>query len=228
MPKSIPVSPEHFRKAGTLAFPQIPLHAYARPFAEERKTRGEKALVEILRHMMIVREFETMLGAFKAQGAYQDIAFAYKGPAHLSIGQEAAAVGAALALDPADHIFGSHRSHGEFIAKGLSAIAKLARGDLMRIMEMARGRPPAAHRRAAPSRSRSARHWPRTSCCFGLLAEIFMRANGFNGGMGGSMHAFFPPFGAYPNNAIVGASAGIATGAALRKKLANEAASPWP
>ncbi len=54
---------------------------------------------------------------------------------------------------------------------------------------------------------------------FGLLAEIFMRANGFNGGMGGSMHAFFPPFGAYPNNAIVGGSAGIATGAALFKQL---------
>ena len=54
---------------------------------------------------------------------------------------------------------------------------------------------------------------------FGLLAEIFMRANGFNGGMGGSMHAFFPPFGTYPNNAIVGASAGIATGAALAKKI---------
>lgn len=46
-----------------------------------------------------------------------------------------------------------------------------------------------------------------------------MKANGFNGGMGGSMHAFFTPFGAYPNNAIVGASSGIATGAALRKKL---------
>ena len=46
-----------------------------------------------------------------------------------------------------------------------------------------------------------------------------MRANGFNGGMGGSMHAFFTPFGAYPNNAIVGASAGIATGAALAKKI---------
>ena len=57
---------------------------------------------------------------------------------------------------------------------------------------------------------------------FGLLAEIFMRSNGFNGGMGGSMHAFFPPFGAFPNNAIVGASAGIATGAALARKLAGE------
>ncbi len=37
------------------------------------------------------------------------------------------------------------------------------------------------------------------------------------------MHAFFLPFGAYPNNAIVGASAGIATGAALHKKLQRKA-----
>jgi 2-oxoisovalerate dehydrogenase E1 component len=57
---------------------------------------------------------------------------------------------------------------------------------------------------------------------FGLLCEIFMRATGFNGGMGGSMHAFFTPFGAYPNNAIVGASAGIATGAALARRLRGE------
>ena len=63
---------------------------------------------------------------------------------------------------------------------------------------------------------------------FGLLAEIFMRANGFNGGMGGSMHAFFPPFGAFPNNAIVGASAGIATGAALAKKSFAATASRSP
>jgi 2-oxoisovalerate dehydrogenase E1 component len=55
----------------------------------------------------------------------------------------------------------------------------------------------------------------------GLLAEIFMRANGFNRGMGGSMHAFFPAFGIFPNNAIVGASAGIGAGAALWKKLSG-------
>jgi glycosyltransferase involved in cell wall biosynthesis len=36
-----------------------------------------------------------------------------------------------------------------------------------------------------------------------------------NRGFGGSMHAFFPPFGVYPNNAIVGGSADIAVGAAL-------------
>jgi 2-oxoisovalerate dehydrogenase E1 component len=53
---------------------------------------------------------------------------------------------------------------------------------------------------------------------YGLLAEIFGRATGFNRGLGGSMHAFFPPFGIYPNNAIVGGSGDIATGAALYKK----------
>ncbi|MBD3316451.1 MAG: dehydrogenase, partial [Chitinivibrionales bacterium] len=41
---------------------------------------------------------------------------------------------------------------------------------------------------------------------------------GFNKGLGGSMHAFFPPFGIYPNNAIVGGSADITVGAALYKK----------
>lgn len=220
MPKSIPVNPEDFRQPGRLSFPEIPLHAYSRSIAEEREARGDRQLVEVLRHMMLVREFETMLGSFKAKGSYQDIAYTYKGPAHLSIGQEGAAVGAALALSPEDHIFGSHRSHGEFIAKGLSAIARLAEGDLARIME--------EHQGGALLRSVE-RHLTPTAVTslaenfllFGLLAEIFMKANGFNGGMGGSMHAFFTPFGAYPNNAIVGASAGIATGAALRKKLAN-------
>ncbi len=33
------------------------------------------------------------------------------------------------------------------------------------------------------------------------------------------MHAFFIPFGSYPNNAIVGGSGDIATGAALFKRV---------
>jgi hypothetical protein len=42
---------------------------------------------------------------------------------------------------------------------------------------------------------------------YGTLAEIFARKAGFNRGLGGSMHAFFTPFGSMPNNAIVGGSA---------------------
>jgi len=218
MPKTISVDPKLFRQSGALSIPDIPVHVYTRTLQEERAARGDRALREVLRHMMIVREFETMLGSFKAKGAYSGIAYSYRGPAHLSIGQEGAAVGQALALQPEDHIFGSHRSHGEFIAKGLSAIARLDPARLAALME--------EHQGGTLLRTVE-RHLPSSSAAglaenfllFGLLAEIFMRANGFNGGMGGSMHAFFPPFGAYPNNAIVGASGGIATGAALRKKL---------
>lgn len=45
---------------------------------------------------------------------------------------------------------------------------------------------------------------------YGIMAEIFGRENGFAKGLGNSMHAFFIPFGVYPNNAIVGGSAPIA------------------
>lgn len=218
MPKELVVDPQVLKRRTEIAFASIPVHAYATPLAEERKKRGDAALVNVLRHMMIVREFETMLGAFKSRGSYSGIAFSYKGPAHLSIGQEGAAVGAALALDTEDHIFGSHRSHGEFIAKGLAAIDRLAEPDLFRIMEGHQG----GRLLSIVERHMSARDGKalaETFLLFGLLSEIFMRSTGFNGGMGGSMHAFFPPFGVYPNNAIVGASAGIAAGAALFKKL---------
>ena len=39
-------------------------------------------------------------------------------PVHLCIGQEATAVGVCAALGPADYVFGSHRSHGHYLAKG--------------------------------------------------------------------------------------------------------------
>ncbi len=220
MPKALHIDPAAYAQSSKLAFPDVPIRVYARPLAEERTRRGDQTLREVLRHMIVVREFESMLGSFKAKGAYQDVAYAYKGPAHLSIGQEAAAVGQAVALQPEDHIFGSHRSHGEFIAKGLAAIVRLNPEALTKVMATYRG---AALLRTVEKSlpSNSAEGLAENFLLLGLLAEIFMRANGFNAGMGGSMHAFFPPFGIYPNNAIVGASAGIATGAALRRKLSG-------
>lgn len=220
MPKELFVDPLLMRKAARLQFPDIQIHAYATPLAEERQRYGEETLLRVLRDMMVVREFETMLGAFKGQGAYSGIEFLYKGPAHLSIGQEGAAVGASLALEPGDHVFGSHRSHGEFIAKGLAAIAGLEPAALQAIMEKHQGgallKTVETHLGGGDEKTTAEKF-----LLLGLLAEIFMRANGFNGGMGGSMHAFFLPFGAYPNNAIVGASAGIATGSAMRKRLSG-------
>src|ERR1051326_138259 len=41
-----------------------------------------------------------------------------KSPVHLSIGQEAVAVGACEALRPDDIVFGTYRSHAAYLAKG--------------------------------------------------------------------------------------------------------------
>ena len=77
--------------------------------------------------MCAIREFETILNEIKTKGAYKGVAYNHAGPAHLSIGQEAAAVGMAFSLSPEDFIFGSHRSHGEILAKGFSTIRQLER-----------------------------------------------------------------------------------------------------
>jgi TPP-dependent pyruvate/acetoin dehydrogenase alpha subunit len=55
-----------------------------------------------------------------------------------------------------------------------------------------------------------------------LLAEIFGRRDGYCGGKGGSMHVAVPELGILGTNGIVGASIGIATGAALAAQLAGD------
>lgn len=72
---------------------------------------GREELVEMFRRMLRIRAFEdeacTLLSAGTIQGAV-----------HTSVGQEAAAVGACMALRADDYIAGTHRSHGHPIAKG--------------------------------------------------------------------------------------------------------------
>ncbi len=217
MPKSIHIDPSETRTRGVLDAASIQIHAYDRSISDEQSVRGDAELIEAYRHMLLLRAFESGIASLKATGSFGDLTYAYKGPAHLSIGQEAAAVGAAMALAPGDHIYGSHRSHSEFLAKGFSAIRRLGDNELTSIME---GHASGQLLRSVETHLSGATptEMAENFLLLGFLAEIFMRANGFNGGMGGSMHAFFPPFGAYPNNAIVGASAGIATGAALWMK----------
>ncbi|NLG24288.1 MAG: dehydrogenase, partial [Clostridiales bacterium] len=126
-------------------------------------------------------------------------------------------VGQAFHLTTDDFIFGSHRSHGEILAKGLSAIAKLPDAELQRIMEGFFGG--AALRVVERLPHDTVKELAIDFLLYGAMAEIFARDTGFNRGLGGSMHTFFTPFGIYPNNAIVGGSADIAAGAALFKKV---------
>lgn len=217
MPKTLIVNPEKERSASTLNVPKIPLCQYNTPLDQERKTLGDDVLLNVYADMLLIREFESMLQAIKTEGSYNGIAYDHKGPAHLSIGQEASAVGQALHLDAEDHIYGSHRSHGEILAKGLSAIRKLDEDSLLKTMKSYLDGDPLAI--VEKDFSGTPRALAVDYLLYGALAEIFGRKPGFNRGLGGSMHAFFPPFGIYPNNALVGGSADIATGAALFKKV---------
>ncbi len=193
---------------------------YNKTVKEELKEGNftKEDLLRIYRDMSYIREFETMLNLVKTTGGYNGVAYNNPGPAHLSAGQEAAAVGMAYCLDTDDFIFGSHRSHGEILAKGLRSIQILPEDELKKVMEEFWGG-------ATLNVAKKAYDGDDTKelgirfLLYGAMAEIFARTTGFNKGLGGSMHTFFTPFGIYPNNAIVGGSGSIAVGASLYKKV---------
>jgi len=211
------INPTEARQPGYVEFSPIPVNQYNRSVKDELKRYGKDDLFRIQRDMLVIRMFENMLNEIKLRGNYEGIEYNHRGPAHLSIGQEAAAVGQAFLLTVDDHIYGSHRSHGEILAKGLSAIQKLDDKTLMEIMKDYFGGD--CLKAVEKDAQGSVKDLAVDYLIYGALAEIFAREAGFNKGMGGSMHAFFPPFGIYPNNAIVGGSGDISVGAALYKHI---------
>ena len=217
MPKSQMYLPEDQLKTGKITFTDIPVNAYAKTIEQEKKSYKKEDFLRIYRDMALLREFEAALTSIKNQASYNGIDTSYAGPAHLSLGQEAAAVGQAYLLDKDDFTFGSHRSHSEILAKAFSAIQKLPDDELMRIMKDYLG---GRILRVAEGMkgSTDAKSTAYNFILYGTMAEIFARETGFHLGLGGSMHAFFLPFGIYPNNAIVGGSGPASLGGALYKK----------
>lgn len=108
--------------AGRIDFGALARHAV--PLVDASATRApawrEQALptdpgelgVEMLRRMCLVRAFEQKLSEAWARGDVPTEAI------HLSIGQEATAVGACFALRADDYMATTHRGHGHMLAKG--------------------------------------------------------------------------------------------------------------
>ena len=223
MPKSLFVDPSVVRAPSTVSFQDIPVNQYNKTVSEELESGRytKEDLIRIFRDMTVLREFETMLNDIKTLGGYNGVDHSYPGPAHLSIGQEAACVGQAYLLDENDFSFGSHRSHSEILAKALSTINKMSDEQLMNVMEnFLDGKCLRSTQKLGPAKD--TKDLAIRFILYGTLSEIFARETGFHLGMGGSMHAFFLPFGIYPNNAIVGGSGTISTGAALFKKINDQ------
>ena len=85
------------------------------PFAIRRYSAD--ALKEALRKMYLIRKFEEGAEDSYTRGLIH-------GTMHLSIGQEASAVGACMPLGDADKITSTHRGHGHCVAKGAD-VAKM-------------------------------------------------------------------------------------------------------
>jgi len=217
MSKQLFVDPNVARAPGYIHFEDIPCNQYQKTVKDELGNFTTEQFINIYRDMLTLREFETMINEIKINGKYNDVAYNHPGPAHLSIGQEAAAVGQAFHLNPEDLIFGSHRAHSDILAKGLSAIEKLSDDELMDVMKNFLGGKILAVVEKTPHAT--IKDLAIDFLLYGAMAEIFARENGFNRGLGGSMHTFFTPFGIYPNNAIVGGSGTVAMGAALYKRV---------
>jgi 2-oxoisovalerate dehydrogenase E1 component len=222
MPKSLLVDPKEVRKPEILKIKDIPVNQYKSDIKKELDLYGKDRLKRIWYDMVTIREFETMLNTFKTMGTWNGIEYNHKGPAHLSMGQEASAVGQCVNLGLDDYIFGSHRSHGEILAKCYSAVWQLSAdpGGEKKLEAIMKGFLDGETLGTAEKIPyNNLRDLAENFVLYGTLAEIFARKAGFNRGLGGSMHAFFTPFGSMPNNAIVGGSADIAAGSALYKRI---------
>lgn len=218
MSKQLFVDPIELRKPGKIHFEDIAVNQYNKSIADEKKNFSNADFVRIFNDMAVLREFESMINSIKIKGEYQGFKHSYPGPAHLSMGQEAAAVGQAYNLDLDDMTFGSHRSHGEVLARGLASIYKLPDDKLYQIMKDFMGGETLAPVEKI-NKTGNVKDLAVDFLLYGFMSEIFARRTGFHRGMGGSMHVFFLPFGIYPNNAIVGGAAPVALGAALYKKV---------
>ena len=162
------------------------------------------AALELLDDMLAIRELEEMIVRLRSGGYDPLPAYDYRGPTHVSIGQEATAVGAATALRPDDNITSSHRGHGDAIAKGFAAIRRMTDAELA-----ARVPGTTTGSREELLAAALEEHVYRT------IAELFGKEEGYCRGRGGGMHIGDFSTGHLGANAIVGGSVPIATGAAM-------------
>ena len=136
--------------------------------SSEKDATEKEHSIHMYRQMLKIRKFEENVNQLYTSAKMP-------GLSHLSIGQEAVAVGVCEALRIDDYITSTHRGHGHCLAKGAAT-------NLM-------------------------------------FAELLGKASGYCRGKGGSMHIADQDSGNLGANAIVGGSAGIATGAALSAKM---------
>ena len=214
MVRKIDVFPEFER--GSVGFPEIPLFQYENTLADELES-GDMTpddALELLEWMMSIRAFEQMILALRMQ-AFEPLkgtGFQYRGPTHLSIGQEATSVGACAVMNDNDYITSSHRGHGDAIAKGMSAIRDRSKDDVLQWLGDVE----------ASGSEDEVKDTAREEHIYRAVCELFGKDDGYCRGRGGGMHIADFSSGHLGANAIVGGSLGIATGAGFSSRYFDQ------
>jgi len=180
--------------------------SYAGDLASEVASGGlDKArALGLLDDMLAIREMEEMIVRLRGGGGYEALpGYDYRGPTHVSIGQEASAVGASSVLRISDNVTSSHRGHGDAIAKGFSALRQMS----LEQLQARTGRLDGARQDLLDIALEE--H------VYRVIAELFGKDEGYGRGRGGGMHIGDFSTGNLGANAIVGGSVPIATGAAM-------------
>ncbi|MGQ0607837.1 MAG: alpha-ketoacid dehydrogenase subunit alpha/beta [Chloroflexota bacterium] len=165
----------------------------------------ESEALDLLDDLLAIRELEEMIVRLRSGGYDALPGYDYRGPTHVSIGQEGTAVGAASGLRSDDVITSSHRGHGDAVAKGFAAIRRMEPDQLRARLTTE----PAAADHDALLPTALEEH------VYRIIAELFGKEEGYSRGRGGGMHIGEFATGHLGANAIVGGSVPIATGAAM-------------
>jgi 2-oxoisovalerate dehydrogenase E1 component len=169
----------------------------------EAKSIEKREAVEILENMLMIRELEEMIVKLRS-GAYEPISdFNYRGPTHVSIGQEGTAAGSCTALAMNDKITSTHRGHGDSMAKGTAVIFRM---DEEALLERVPG---------STSTGKELLEEVLEDHVYHTICELFGKEDGYCKGRGGGMHIADFAVGHLGANAIVGGGVPIATGAAM-------------
>lgn len=98
-----------------------PATTTSRPSGEQGLDLGPEAMLLLFRQMLRIRMIEEEIAT-----RYPVEEQKMRCPVHLSVGQEAVAVGVSAALRPADQVVSNHRCHAHYLAKGGDLKAMLA------------------------------------------------------------------------------------------------------
>jgi len=210
MPRDINVLPEFI--PGDITFTPVRKFVYkGNLMAELEAGLGRELAVKLLDHMLHIRFFEDMIVRLR-KGDFEPLKqYKFTGASHLSIGQEAVAVGCMSAIRPDDYITSTHRGHGHSLAKGAfwleaaspQQLAEFIGHDVQADLSDRRGLLDCALQE----------HLNR------MMAELFGKEEGYCRGRGGGMHIADFNMGHLGANAIVGGSFAIATGAAMAAQM---------